>query len=265
MTAKEAHDFVAQMTRSIGFVQVLGVRIAREADQLIQVTKEQCEVLGDLEINPRMIVHGSAGTGKTILAQEFAKRLAAKSRSVLFLFYNRGIARKVRYAFDRNSTVTVSTFSSFAKRLVEASEPEWWEAQTTKGYDFWHLELPTKLLEIPTNAQPQFDAIILDEGQDFKLEWFEYLQTLLKPGHESQFCVFLDEHQDIFGHWKRFPCSPAPAKKILTKNCRNTKAIVNYLNQAYPTQMVSFEKSPGGVPIVERFVRNDIVYRRNES
>jgi len=258
MTPKESHDLVARLTRSIGFVQILGVRFAREAEQLIQVTEEQCEVLADLDINPRMIVHGSAGTGKTILAQEFAKRLAAKGRTVLLLFYNKGIAAKVRYAFERDSSVTVSTFSSFAKRLVEACEPDWWEAQTTKDDDFWHLSLPSKLLEIPTEKQPKFDAIIVDEGQDFKPEWFEYLQTLLKPGNESQFCVLLDEHQDIFGHWKRFPCSPAPAKKVLTKNCRNTKSIVGYLNQAYPTQMVSFEKSPGGVPIVERVVVNDI-------
>jgi superfamily I DNA and RNA helicase len=258
MTPKESHDLVSRLTRSIGFVQILGVRFAREAEQLVQVTTEQCEVLADLEINPRMIVHGSAGTGKTIVAQEFAKRLAAKKRTVLLLFYNKGIAAKVRYAFERDSSVSVSTFSSFAKRLVKACDPAWWEAQTTKDDDFWQLSLPSRLLEIPADKQPQFDAIIVDEGQDFKPEWFEYLHTLLKPGADSQFCVFLDEHQDIFGHWKRFPCSPAPAKKILTKNCRNTKAIVSYLNQAYPTQMVSFEKSPGGVPIVEQVVRNDI-------
>jgi superfamily I DNA and RNA helicase len=258
MTAKEAQDLIARLTRSIGFVQILGVRIAREAEQLIQVTEEQCEVLADLEINPRMIVHGFAGTGKTILAQEFAKRLAAKGRSVLLLFYNRGIATKVRYAFERDSSVNVSTFSSFAKRQVEANDHEWWEAQATKDNDFWHLSLPSKLLEIPAAQQPKFDAVIVDEGQDFKPEWFEYLQTLLNAGHESQFCVFLDEHQDVFGHWKHFPCSPAPAKKVLTKNCRNTKTIVDYLNQAYPTKMASFERSPGGVPIVERLVRSDI-------
>ena len=83
-----------RLTRSIGFVQILGVRIAREAEQLIQVTEEQCEALADLEINPRMIVHGSAGTGKTILAQELAKRFEANGRTVLLLFYNKGIATK---------------------------------------------------------------------------------------------------------------------------------------------------------------------------
>jgi hypothetical protein len=258
MRSKEAHDLIARLTRSIGFVQILGVRIAREADQIVQVTQEQCEVLSDLEVNPRIIIHGSAGTGKTILAQEFAKRLAEKGKSVLLLFFNRGIASKVRYAFEKNSTVNVSTFSSFAKRLVEEYDGVWWEAQKDKNNDFWHLVLPSKLLELPKEQQARFDAIIVDEGQDFKPEWFEYLQTLLKPDPDSRFCVFLDEHQDIFRHWKTFPCSPAPAKKVLTKNCHNTKAIVDFLNGTYPTQTKTFEKSPIGVPVVERLVRGDI-------
>lgn len=258
MTPKEVHEFVQTMTRSIGFVEILGVRIAREAKQLIQVTEEQLETLADLEINSRMIVHGAAGTGKTVLAQEFAKRLEADGRSVLLLFYNKGIAAKVRLAFDKKSSVSVSTFSSFAKRLVEANDAEWWGAQKKKGDEFWHLVLPSKLLDIHDEKQPKFDAIIVDEGQDFKPEWYEYLQTLLRSGAGSQFCVFLDEHQDIFGHWKNFPCSPPPARKVLTKNCRNTKSIVTFLNQAYPTHMGCFEKSPVGVPVVERTVQNDV-------
>jgi hypothetical protein len=236
MTSEEANNFVRHMIRSIGFVQILGVRIAREAQQLVQVTEEQCETLADLEINSRMIVHGSAGTGKTILAQELAKRLGDKGRSVLLLFYNKGIAAKVRFAFEKKSSVSVSTFSSFAKRLVEANDPDWWEAHPNKDDEFWRLLLPTRLLDIREEKQPKFDAIIVDEGQDFKPEWYEYLQTLLRPETETHFSVFLDEHQDIFGHWKYFPCSPTPAKKVLTKNCRNTKSIVNFLNHIYPTQ-----------------------------
>lgn len=258
MTPKESLDFVQHMTRSIGFIQMLGVRIAREAEQLIQVTEEQCEALADLEINSKMIIHGLAGTGKTVLAQEFAKRMEARGRTVLLLFYNKGITSKVRLAFDKKSRVTVSTFSSFAKRLVEANDLNWWKSQNDKDADFWGLVLPSKLLEIHDEKQPKYDVIIVDEGQDFKPEWYEYLQTLLKSKDESQFCVFLDEHQDIYGHWKQFPCSPPPARKVLTKNCRNTKSIVDFLNRTYPTQMGYFYRSPRGVPVVERTVRNDI-------
>lgn len=253
----ESKALLDRLNRSIGFVQVLGVRMAREAEQIVQVTNEQLEVLADIEVNERMLIHGAAGTGKTIIAQSFAKRLAHEQKQVLLLFFNRGIASKVRYAFERDSTVTVSTFSSFSKRLVERIDPAWWEAQTQKDNEFWHTTLPLKLMELPGEALPYFDAVIVDEGQDFKPEWFEFLNTVLRKDTRTHFIVLLDEKQDIFNHWKHFPCRPQPSRKLLRKNCRNTRHIVDYLNQHYPTDMISFERSPLGTPIVERTVSDD--------
>lgn len=253
----EVKALLDRLSRNIGFVQVLGVRLARETEQIVQVTNEQLEVLTDIEANERMLIHGSAGTGKTIIAQTFAKRLAEQQKQVLLLFFNRGIASKVRYAFERDSTVTVSTFSSFAKRLVQKLDSSWWDAQTQKDDDFWHTSLPLKLMELPGESLPKFDALIVDEGQDFKPEWFEFLDSVVLKGDGTHYTVLLDEKQDIFNHWKHFPCLPAPAKKLLTKNCRNTRQIVDYLNQHYPTHMTSFDRSPLGAPVVERTVSDD--------
>ena len=258
LNGQEIRTLIDKLTRSIGFVQVLGVRIAREAAQIVQVTNEQLDVLNDLDANSRMLVQGAAGAGKTIIAQEFAKRLAVQNKKVLLLFYNKGIAKTARYAFERNSSVQVSTFSSFAKRLVERVDKEWWEASTTKDAEFWHTTLPLKLLDIPEEQLEMFDAIILDEGQDFKPEWFEFLARLLIPNAETHYTVLLDENQDIFKHWKSFPCHPAPAKKLLTKNCRNTKHIVDYINKRHPTGMRSFDYSPSGSPVVERHLANEV-------
>lgn len=257
LSASEAKALVGRLTRNIGFVQILGVRFAREADQIVQVTNEQLEVLTDIEANQRMLVHGVAGTGKTIIAQTFAKQLAERNLKVLLLFFNQEIASNVRYAFERGSTVQVTTFSSFAKRLIEDKEPAWWQSQTEKDNEFWSTTLPLKLLDIPKHSLPCFDAVIVDEGQDFKPEWFEFLNQLLSHGSDVHYTVFLDEHQDIFGHWKHFPCQPPPAKKVLVKNCRNTRRIVDFLNGVYPTGMTSFEKSPPGASVVERRVKNE--------
>jgi hypothetical protein len=253
MLSTEVRDLVDRLTRGIGFVQILGVRIARESEEIIQVTEEQCQVLFDLEINSRMIVRGAAGTGKTILAQEFAKRLEDRDKQVLLLFYNKSISAKVRGAFEKRGKVQVSTFSSLAKRLIDATDQNWWNVHQTNTDDFWNLELPNRLLDIPNENLPKFD-----EGQDFKPEWFEFLQKLLSDSKDSFFTVFLDEHQDIFHHWKFFPCSPPPAKKVLTKNCRNTRSIVEYRNSVYPTGMLSFERSPIGVPVIDRIVSSTI-------
>jgi hypothetical protein len=257
MSPAEAKAFIGRLTRSIGFVQILGVRFAREAEQIVQVTNEQLDVLTDLETNPRMLVQGAAGTGKTIIAQTFARRIADGQKEILLLFFNRGIASKVRDAFPRETKVSVSTFSSFAKRLVEQHDPDWWAAEKESTNEFWNITLPLKLMDIPVAELPKYDAVIVDEGQDFKPEWFEFLNTVLRHPENSFFTVLLDEKQDIFGHWKSFPCLPKPFHKVLTKNCRNTKQIVGYVNKAYPTNMISFERSPPGAPVCERVVMNE--------
>lgn len=256
LSPQRAADFVKRMTRNMGFVQILGVRIARESSQILEVTEEQFEVLRELELNSRVLVHGAAGTGKTILAQELAKRLSSAGKSVLLLFYNKGIAEKVRRAYERRAGVQVATFFSLAKRLIESEEPEWWQNKTQKGSAFWELEVPSRLLDIDSSTLPKFDAIIVDEGQDFKPEWYEFLLTLVTPTPQSHFCVFLDEHQDVFGHWKNFPSDFPPARKLLTKNCRNTKTIVDFLKTGYPVEMNYFDRSPKGVPVISRTVRN---------
>ena len=55
-----------KLTRGIGFVTKLGVRIARDVGQIVEVTHEQFSVLEDLEINQRMVIKGTAGSGKTL-------------------------------------------------------------------------------------------------------------------------------------------------------------------------------------------------------
>ena len=258
LTASQVRTLIAKLTRSIGFVQVLGVRLAHDEKQIVQVTDEQLEVLTDIEANSRILVQGGAGTGKTLIAQSFAKNLAEREKTVLLLFFNRGITSMVRYAFERGGKVQVSTFSSLAKRLVEKEFPEWWEAQVHKGDDFWDTVLPLKLLDIPQHALPKFDAIIVDEGQDFKPGWFEFLALLLRDPKSSHFVVLLDSNQDIFNHWEHFPCSPPPARKLLKKNCRNTRAIIDYLNHCVPTGMTYFHGSPMGVPIREKTTHNPV-------
>ena len=117
LNANEAKALIDRLTRSIGFVQVLGVRLAREAEQIIQVTNEQLDVLTDLEANRCMLVHGGAGTGKTIIAQTFAKRLVERGSKVILLFFNRGIASKVRRGFDRGGER--ASFDVFKLRKAE--------------------------------------------------------------------------------------------------------------------------------------------------
>jgi hypothetical protein len=251
LTRFQASQILERLLRSVGFITKIGVRLLHDAKQLVQATEQQLEILDDLELNPRTAVMGYAGTGKTIIASEFARRCSDKGQKVLLLFYNRMVANTVRYGLGRDSPIDCMTFHSLACREIESVDEMWWSVNIAKAEsDFWETAVPLKMLEVLESKDPQYDTIIIDEGQDFKADWFETLVNLQKDGDDSRFVVLYDAHQDIFGRWNDLPWKQSTfTRKLLRKNCRNTKAIVTHLNQLVPSEMISFEKSPEGAPV----------------
>jgi len=241
----EGDRILSALLQSIGFIKMLGVRTVREQNQLIKMTESQMEAMEDFEVNPRMAVMGFAGTGKTVLATEYATRLATREQSVLFLFYNRLIANTVRRGIERELPINITTFHSFAKRLIDDQDPSWWD-ENKKNDDFWQEDIPLKLLDLDPHQLPKFDTIIVDEAQDFKPDWFEIIELMLS-NNDSRYLIFYDENQDIFGRWNKLPAwADGFTKKVLRRNCRNTINITKYLQELIPSNMVPFEQSPVG-------------------
>ena len=256
-TKRVRQDILKKLTRGIGFIPRIGVRVAKDKQQLVEVTKEQFAVLEDLALNPRMAIKGYAGSGKTIIANEFAKRQESQGKNVLLLFFNRMVANKVRYGLGRDSTIACETFHSFARRQISAQDPSWWNSQTKDSDDFWNVDVPLKLSDLTVLDDQLYDAIIVDEGQDFKRNWFETLELFLRDKKTGNFVVLYDEKQDIFGHWDDLPWGSQVARKALTRNCRNTKQIVEFLKSISDCDMRPFEKSPEGTKVVTRSVASD--------
>ncbi len=249
-----AKELAIKLQRSMQFVTKIGHRIARDSNMIAEATEEQMDVLYDLELNNRVLVEGYAGTGKTLIAQEYAKRLEQDGKRVLLLFFNRMIANHVRYSFDRESTIECQTFHQFARQTIEKVDPTWWDNQDRKLSNFWDEVIPLQLMEVLSNpnlSEYKFDAIIVDEGQDFKSDWFETLDELLVTP-ESKFIVFFDSNQDLFNRWKEVPWATTATRKLLTRNCRNTRKIVSYLQEKLPSKMRPFDKSPEGSTVAER-------------
>lgn len=249
VSKSQAEELIKSLTRSLGFIQKVGVRIARDRRQLVEVTNEQLNVLQDLMVNSRMAVRGVAGSGKTLIAQEFARRLAEDGKSVLLLFFNRMVVNSVRYAFGRDTSITCATFHSFARDRISLFDPDWWSQNSSSAPDFWNLDVPLKLAECAENDLCRYDAVIVDEGQDFKCTWFE----LLEQYTTDRFVVFYDDAQDIFGHWNDLPWGATLVpRKILSRNCRNTRSIVRHLGLCVGTELTAFESSPNGDEVISR-------------
>ena len=75
--------------------------------------------------------------------------------------------------------------------------------------------------------EERYDAIVVDEGQDFLPDWWPCLDEALARGREGTLYAFYDAHQSIFGGH-----NPPEALEViehrLVYNCRNTMCIAEY-------------------------------------
>ena len=240
--------FKNDLLRDIGFVQVLSTKMKYSEEKFIELTEDQINGFKRIMANDKIITTGPAGSGKTIIAKTIAHDFIKANQSVLFLCYNRTLANKIRYDFDRNEeNITVSTFHSLAKQIIDAVNPTWWD-ENKKVDDFFELEVPIQLEECLPYYTDKFDVVIIDEAQDFKEFWFELIFELGKPSSKQY--IFMDELQDIFGRFTQIPAAANFMKYSLSENCRNTKSIVSYLSGITERSIKSFKHAPEGENII---------------
>jgi len=145
----------------------LGRRARMDDEARIELDAKQIEILEYIQHNDRVLVDGGAGTGKTILACEVARRWAADGKRVLLLCFTKALGQWVGTALE-GSGVHVDNVRGLARDLmVEAKLP------LNEGTDGFWEELPWRAASeaLPVLGS-KWDAIVVDEGQDFTLgDW----------------------------------------------------------------------------------------------
>ncbi|MDE0420421.1 MAG: ATP-binding domain-containing protein [Gammaproteobacteria bacterium] len=98
------------------------------------------------------------------------------------------------------------------------------EAKVTyPGRDLYDVQLPNALAYSLDVLRERYEAIICDEGQDFREEFWVPLELLLEDYDGSPLYVFYDDNQNIYARASTFPILGEPLS--LTTNCRNTAQI----------------------------------------
>jgi hypothetical protein len=245
--------FKKTLLRGLGFVQTLGTRIKYDHERFLELTERQLRFFEGVRENHNLLIDGPAGSGKTIIAKTLAQDFLSDGKSVLFMCYNRTLANKIRYEFDRNEKeLKVCTFHSLARETIDHFEPNWWGEVDKSGDDFWELEVPAKLDSFMEFVDSHYDVLIIDEGQDFKAFWFDLVFQFINP--QSRKFIFMDKFQDIFGHFEGVPDDSTFSKYHLRENCRNTKSIVSYLESILNQNIETFDRAPDGEGVsVESF------------
>jgi superfamily I DNA/RNA helicase len=199
--------------------------------------------------NRRIMVSGGAGTGKTLLALHCARLLANDGKRVLLLCFNRALADHLHQTIQDAPTAAGHVEAVNFHRLCSQAgyaldQPfESLPKDITSNTDFWVNQAPKTLWEAIANQKiGPWDAIIVDEGQDFAPDWWEILECgITDHGHLA---VFFDESQSLFEHGGELP-DLGPIMP-LDQNFRNTVAIANVLNQLVPSRTTSHPRCPAG-------------------
>lgn len=213
------------------------------------LTKEQERILEETELDKRKVFFGAAGTGKTLLATEKARRLAASGKKVLLTCFNRNLALHFQNSL-RIPGITSCNFHGYLQEVLQREGLEM-EGPVTEAEKARYFEetLPEcafdYFMHVP--EQEKFDSLVVDEGQDFHETWYMCLESMLKAGGE--FYIFADPNQDIFKTGAEFLKKLPLSKQRLTYNLRNTEPINQWITP-FVTEGSLRTSLTGGLPVV---------------
>lgn len=196
---------------------------AAEAEEVADsLSADLADRVAEWRFFPRLKVIGGAGTGKTWLAMAQAKRLAHEGQRVALVCYSRGLA-----AFLQREAATWKKRPAYVGSFHHLATHWGGAAPDPDGpSDYWEDELPRALgaLAAGLTDDQRFDAVVVDEGQDFGEHWWTSLGACLRDPERGLY-VFLDSDQRVFARRGEVPIATPPI--CLSRNLRNTKRIAN--------------------------------------
>ena len=217
--------------------------IKDEADYVFyQLTNEQKKVLDFISDQQTVAIQGSAGTGKTFIAVEQAKRLSS-DKKVLFLCFNKFLYYHLDNKCKLNNVDYYNLHTFLLKNNSDDISTDEKCLKALKSIDF-------------ANAL-DYQAIIIDEAQDINdkilIEFYEICKRL-----NYNLYLFYDKNQMLFQNKLPKCLEEFDCKLTLTKNCRNTLKIVQTINSVFNINTQANGFSVSGVMPTFYFVDTDI-------
>lgn len=202
----------------------------------------QLSLLNFIQCHSQAIIEGGPGTGKTILAVHKARELASLGKRVLLLCYNKALGNLLREeTSEETEFITATNYHELAWRMIEEQDSS---LEIGSGSEFWVRYLPSRFEEVLRTEETAWDALIVDEAQDFKMEYWDSLKPVMD--RLDTIYIFTDSDQNIYATRELYPIQGPDFK--LEMNYRNTKSIADYIDQITGSETLlgaDIEQGPG--------------------
>jgi hypothetical protein len=226
--------------------QPLAATLLQVDTELRILTERQALLLDMLQHHKRLAIPGAAGTGKTSLAVEKARRLARTGLRTLLLCYNRPLAVHLRAQVGEQMNLEVASFHAFVAKLarrLDIPTPDG-ERDVRRPDRAWADLLCSVLDRLP---EERYDAIVVDEGQDLDEGWLGSVEALLRDADEGVLYVFYDDNQKVHGRAASLGEGIRKCDVHLNRILRNSKPIAESFRTLLPNEIAI--DGPDGPPV----------------
>ena len=248
LSPNDVKEIVNYLRGDFIFVPTLCDRLNNIEKRLVRLTNEQAQIMNALGMNSHLLIEGNAGTGKTLLATEFARKRAERGDKVLYLTFNKNLANNINSQIrDVDNLKVINIHALFGEyvlvdvtKMKENPQKYFGEILPEQFFD-WVTSLPSEKLD-----NLKYDLLVMDEGQDIIKPVYLYsLDVLLKNGLEKgDWAIFYDEKQNIYNpeyaDGMEIIESYACTKFKLFVNCRNTIQIGTYSSKISGVEISEF-------------------------
>jgi hypothetical protein len=226
---------------------------------IIRVMDLQQEQLARSLGQGHRVIHGVAGSGKTMILSYRAEQLARGNvgKPILVLCYNEPLAVKLASVISAkglDGRVLVRNFHKWCRQqLVAFDQPIPPQGPALFDQMVDNVIRGVERRQIPSG---QYQAVLIDEGHDFQPEWLKLVTQMVDPATNSLLLLY-DDAQSIYERkrsrqfsFKSVGIQAQGRTTILKINYRNTRQVLQTANMIAADLLKGEDHDDDGIPLL---------------
>lgn len=229
-------------------------------DTLLRVMDLQQEQLARSIGDGHRVIHGVAGSGKTLILGYRCEQLAKTlTKPILVLVYNISLASKLEHLLAERGLAERVTVRHFHRWCMDQLTHYHVIKPAGEGEAFYQAMVNGVIQAVERGQIPraQYGAVLIDEGHDFEADWLKLIAQMVDPQSNSLLLLY-DDAQSIYGarragnfSFKSLGILAQGRTTILRVNYRNTNEILTCAYDFARDILKPTDADEDGVPVVK--------------